>query len=142
MKKFFCILIAFFGINVFAQESSLQEPSQPRSSSVILQELRDNIQTMGEMISQKDSIIATNIATIEELQQKSIETAEKLEASIEREAEKNEKIIQQNNQLKLQRKQLIILSSILGFFVLLHIGILFLKIKWNIKLPYLLNTLL
>lgn len=139
MKKFFCFLIVFFGLSVFAQESPQIEP---RSSSVILQELRDNIQMMGEMISQKDSIIAGNIATIEELQQKSIETAEKLEASIEREAEKNEKIIQQNNQLKLQRKQLIILSSILGFFVLLHIGILFLKIKWNIKLPYLLNTLL
>lgn len=139
MKKFFCFLIVFFGLNVFAQESPQIEP---RSSSVILQELRDNIQMMGEMISQKDSIIAGNIATIEELQQKSIETAEKLEASIEREAEKNETIIQQNNQLKLQRKQLIILSSILGFFVLLHIGILFLKIKWNIKLPYLLNTLL
>jgi len=137
MKKFFCILIAFFSLSVFAQE-----PSQPRSSSVILQELRDNIQMMGEMISQKDSIIATNIETIEELQQKSIETTEKLEASIEREAEDKETIIQQNNQLKLQRKQLIILSSILGFFVLLHIGILFLKIKWNIKLPYLLNTLL
>ena len=137
MKKFFCILIAFFGISVFAQEIP-----QPRSSSVILQELRDNIQMMKDEISGKDFIIATNIETIEELQQKSIETAEKLEASIEREAEKNEKIIQQNNQLKLQRKQLIILSSILGFFVLLHIGILFLKIKWNIKLPYLLNTLL
>lgn len=139
MKKFFCILIVFFGINALAQEAPQIEP---RSSSVILQELRDNIQMMGEMISQKDSIIATNIETIEELQQKSIETAEKLEASIEREAEKNEKIIQQNNQLKLQRKQLIILSSILGFFVLLHIGILFIKVKWNIKLPYLLNTLL
>ena len=139
MKKFFCILIIFFGINVLAQEAP---QIQPRSSSVILQELRDNIQTMGEMISQKDSIIAEDIAIIEELQQKSIETAEKLEASIEREAEKNEKIIQQNNQLKLQRKQLIVLSLILGFFILLHIGILFLKIKWNIKLPYLLNTLL
>lgn len=139
MKKFFCFFIVFFGLSVFAQESPQIEP---RSSSVILQELRDNIQTMGEMISQKDSIIATNIETIEELQQKSIETTEKLEASIEREAEKNEKIIQQNNQLKLQRKQLTILSSILGFFVLIHIGILFLKIKWNIKLPYLLNTLL
>ena len=139
MKKFFCILIIFFGINVLAQEAPQIEP---RSSSVILQELRDNIQTMGEMISQKDSIIAEDIAIIEELQQKSIETAEKLEASIEREAEKNEKIIQQNNQLKLQRKQLIVLSLILGFFILLHIGILFLKVKWNIKLPYLLNTLL
>ena len=139
MKKFFCILIIFFGINVLAQEAPQIEP---RSSSVILQELRNNIQMMGEMISQKDSIIATDIEIIEKLQQKSIETAEKLEASIEREAEKNETIIQQNNQLKLQRKQLIILSSILGFFVLLHIGILFLKIKWNIKLPYLLNTLL
>ena len=139
MKKFFCILIIFFGINVLAQEAP---QIQPRSSSVILQELRDNIQTMGEMISQKDSIIAEDIAIIEELQQKSIETAEKLEASIEREAEKNEKIIQQNNQLKLQRKQLIVLSLILGFFILLHIGILFLKVKWNIKLPYLLNTLL
>ncbi len=139
MKKFFCFLIVFFGLSVFAQDAPQIEP---RSSSVILQELRDNIQTMGEMISQKDSIIAENITIIEVLQQKSIEAAEKLEASIEREAEKNEKIIQQNNQLKLQRKQLIILSSILGFFVLLHIGILFLKIKWNIKLPYLLNTLL
>ena len=142
MKKFFCILILFFGINALAQEVPSQESPQPRSSSVILQELRDNIQMMGEMISQKDSIIASNITTIEELQQKSIEAAEKLEASIEREAEDKETIIQQNNQLKLQRKQLIILSSILGFFVLLHIGILFLKIKWNIKLPYLLNTLL
>lgn len=139
MKKFFCFLIVFFGLSVFAQETPQIEP---RSSSVILQELRDNIQMMGDMISQKDSIIAENITTIEVLQQKSIETAEKLEASIEREAEKNEKIIQQNNQLKLQRKQLIVLSSILGFFVLLHIGILFLKVKWNIKLPYLLNTLL
>lgn len=139
MKKFFCILIIFFGINVFAQEAPQIEP---RSSSVILQELRDNIQMQRDEISEKDSIIAGNIETIEELQQKSIKIAEDLEVSIEREAEKNEKIIQQNNQLKLQRKQLTILSSILGFFVLLHIGILFLKIKWNIKLPYLLNTLL
>lgn len=139
MKKFFCILIIFFGINVFAQEAPQIEP---RSSSVILQELRDNIQMQRDEISEKDSVIAGNIETIEELQQKSIKIAEDLEVSIEREAEKNEKIIQQNNQLKLQRKQLTILSSILGFFVLLHIGILFLKIKWNIKLPYLLNTLL
>ncbi len=137
MKKFFCILIAFFSLSVFAQE-----PSQPRSSSVILQELRDNIQMMKDKISEKDFFIASNIATIENLQQENIKITEDLEASIEREAEDKETIIQQNNQLKLQRKQLIILSSILGFFVLLHIGILFLKIKWNIKLPYLLNTLL
>ncbi len=137
MKKFFCILIAVFSLSVFAQE-----PSQPRSSSVILQELRDNIQMMKDKISEKDFFIASNIATIENLQQENIKITEDLEASIEREAEDKETIIQQNNQLKLQRKQLIILSSILGFFVLLHIGILFLKIKWNIKLPYLLNTLL
>ena len=76
MKKFLSILIVLFSINVFAQET---QPVQPRSTAVIMQELRDNIESQKELIGEKDSIIASNLAVISEMQGNVEKIAEDME---------------------------------------------------------------
>ena len=137
MKKFLLIIAMLFSMStVFAQST------QPRSTAVIVQELRDNYAAQQIYIEELKAIGADKDVTIEELREKVMVTSNKLDKSIADDAKKAAEIIKLETQKKLLIKWLTIAVSILGAFFLLHLVILFIRIKWNVVLPYWLNALL
>ncbi len=142
MKKIcICIFCVFSLMYGFTQENNT-EGQTPRSTSIILQELRDNIKQQQDLILDKEQAINEHIETINQLQTENLKIAENLDKAIQQDAEKNQQIIEQNVKLKIQTKWLVVLSTILGLFFIGHFLILFLKLKWGITIPYWLNTLL
>lgn len=133
MKKFIILLLICFPL--FAQE-------KPRSTSVILEDLRTQITELNKINEERENSILEKENTINELNTKTEELLTKIDASVKDLSAANETIIQQNQKLKTQRKWLIVLASILGAFAIAHFVILFVKLKWKISLPYWLNTLI
>lgn len=114
----------------------------PRSTQVILQELQSTLQELRDLNTEQNNIIEDKLTTITELKEKNTQVTDKLKTILEEEAKANQLIVEQNTKLEMQKKWLIILSSILLGFVALHFVILALKLKFGISLPYWLNTLL
>ena len=138
MKKFICILMMAFCMPF----AFTQDAAAPRSTAIIIQEMRDNEKRMADYVEELKSINNDKDETIESLMGRVSTISEKLEAALKDEAEANTTIVKQNIKLRLLTKWLIIVVSILGTFVLLHGAIMFIKLKWGITLPYWLNTIL
>lgn len=137
MKKIFLILCLIFGMSsLFAQGQA------PRSTEVIVQELRDNYLAQQSYIDQLKAINSDKDLTIDSLTEKITSITEKLDFTMKESAEANETIIRNNETIKIKNKWLTIFVSILAGFLILHIVILILKLKFNITLPYWLNTLI
>lgn len=137
MKKVLLILCLIFGINfLFAQNQT------PRSTEVIVQELRDNYLAQQSYIDQLKAINSDKDLTIDSLTEKITSITERLDITMKESAEANETIIRNNETIKIKNKWLTIFVSILAGFLILHIVILILKLKFNITLPYWLNTLI
>ncbi len=136
MKKIGLFLLGcLFCGQLFAQDA-------PRSTSVIIQELRDNYQAMADYNEQLKNLNSDKDITIEELKFKVSDVSENLDKALKEDSEKTETIIKQNEDIKIKNKWLAIISSILGAFFILHVVLLILYFKFGIKLPYMLNTIL
>ena len=116
--------------------------SQPRSFNVIIQELKDNNKILLDHNNELKKIIEDDNLTIDVLKQRLQIVETNLDKSIEENAIVNAEIIQQTNKIKNLNLTLTIIILVLVFFFVLHFIILFLKIKWNITLPYWLNSIL
>ena len=140
MKKLFLIIAMIFSLGTVCVAQTSAEA--PRSTAVIVQELRDNYKAQQVYIEELRTLNNDKDVTIEELKEKVTITTEKMDKAIEEDAKKTTEIIKLTIKNKLLIKWLIIAVSILGGFFLLHIVILFLRVKWNIILPYWLNAIL
>lgn len=138
MKKIFLaiIMVLSFSSIVYAQTEA------PRSTSVIIQELKDNYKAQQIYIDELRSVNDSKDITIEELQEKIVFTTNKMDEAIKDDAEKTTELIKANTKNKILIKWLITIISILGFFVIVHAAFVFLKLKFNIEVPYMLNTIL
>lgn len=139
MKKLFLIIAMIFSLGTVCVA---QTSEAPRSTAVIVQELRDNYKAQQVYIEELRTLNNDKDVTIEELKEKVTITTEKMDKAIEEDAKKTTEIIKLTTKNKLLIKWLTIAVSILGGFFLLHIVILFLRVKWNIILPYWLNAIL
>ena len=103
---------------------------------------KENIIKIQERVNELESTVVLRENDIKKLQEDVDRLVVQIDRDTEEIAEKGQKIIEQNEKLRIQRKWLIILISMFATFVLAHIAILIIKLKWNIKLPYWLNTIL
>jgi len=137
MKKFLCaLLFVLFTGTVFAQ------PTAPRSSNVIIQELRDNYKAVLDCNEELKTAVADKDITIEELRATVKEITLKNDLAIEQKVKDDADKLAKELKIKKLAKGLAISTSILGGFLLLHILILILYYKFKITLPYTLNTIL
>jgi len=140
MRKLFLIFAILFSLGtspVFAQT-----PEVPRSTNVIIQDIKSNYEKQREYIETLRAINNDKESTIDELRIKVDDITNKWTAAIEEDSKKTIEIINLTTKNKSLIKWLTIAVSILGSLLLLHIVITFLKIKWNITLPYWLNSIL
>lgn len=140
MRKLFLVFAVLFSLGaapVFAQT-----PEAPRSTAVIVQELRDNYKAQQVYIDELRATNSSKDVTIDELRVKVDDITNKWTDAIEEDSKKTTEIITLTTKNRLLIKWLIIAVAILGGFFLLHIVILFLRVKWNIILPYWLNAIL
>jgi ABC-type lipoprotein release transport system permease subunit len=140
MRKLFLIFAILFSLGtspVFAQT-----PEVPRSTNVIIQDIKSNYEKQREYIETLRAINNDKESTIDELRIKVDDITNKWTAAIEEDSKKTIEIINLTTKNKSLIKWLTIAVSILGSLLLLHIVIAFLKIKWNITLPYWLNSIL
>jgi len=140
MRKLFLILAILFSLGtapVFAQT-----PEAPRSTAVIVQELRDNYKAQQIYIDELRATNSSKDVTIDELRVKVDDITNKWTDAIEEDSKKTTEIIKLTTKNKLLIKWLSIAVAILGGLFLLHILTLILKLKWNITLPYWLNAIL
>jgi len=140
MKKLFLIVAMIFSLGTVCVAQTSAEA--PRSTAVIVQELRDNYKAQQIYIDELRATNSSKDVTIEELKEKVASTTEKMDKAIEEDAKKTTEIIKLTTKNKLFIKWLSIVVAILGGFFLLHIATLILKLKWNITLPYWLNAIL
>ena len=140
MKKIFLMFFIVFPFLSFAQ---------PRSSAEIITDLRNNINTLKELNSEKENIIIDSKKTIKELKEDNLKLITEVEKDVELREELNKTIVkqdakikQQNKDLEKQRKQLVYINCFLSGIIVLHLIIFFINIRFKIKLPYWLNTLL
>jgi Skp family chaperone for outer membrane proteins len=137
MKKFLCaLLFVLFTGTVFAQSTA------PRSSNVIIQELRDNYKAVLDCNEELKSAVADKDITIEELREKVLTITAENDKAIEEKVKSDAENLKKELKIKRLAKGLAISTSILGGFLLLHILILILYYKFKITLPYTLNTIL
>lgn len=140
MRKLFLIFAILFSLGtapVFAQASEA-----PRSTNVIIQDIKSNYEKQRDYIDELRKINSDNKSTIDELRIKVDDITNKWTDAIEEDSKKTIEIINLTTKNKSLIKWLTIAVSILGSLLLLHIVIAFLKIKWNITLPYWLNSIL
>lgn len=136
MRNKIVLLLLLFGGLVFAEETT------PRSTTVIIKEIREELNQLKTINENDKLIIEQRDNNINSLNEEVKNLTINLDKSVNDLSEANANIIKQNERIKLQRKWLIILASILGVFTIAHFIILFIKLKFNIKLPYWLNTIL
>lgn len=115
---------------------------KPRDTKVILEDLKYQINELNEINSQREELLIEKENTITELNDKTNKLLEEIDLSVKDLSKANETIIKQNQSLKIQRKWLVILITILGVFALAHFVILYLKLRYKISLPYWLNALI
>lgn len=140
MRKLFLIFVILFSLGtapIFAQASEA-----PRSTNVIIQDIKSNYEKQREYIETLRAINNDKESTIDELRIKVDDITNKWTDAIEEDSKKTIEIINLTTKNKSLIKWLTIAVSILGGLLLLHIIIAFLKIKWNITLPYWLNSIL
>ena len=140
MRKLFLIFAILFSLGaapVFAQTHEA-----PRSTNVIIQDIKSNYEKQREYIETLRAINNDKESTIDELRIKVDDITNKWTDAIEEDSKKTIEIINLTTKNKSLIKWLTIAVSILGGLLLLHIIIAFLKIKWNITLPYWLNSVL
>lgn len=127
---------------LFLLSSCLFAQEAPRSSKVILGELRDQLTELKQINTERQNIIDEQSGTIDNLNAQIQSLITSLDKSVSDLTTANENIIKQNEKIKAQRKWLIILIVIFGAFAIAHFVILFLKVKYKINLPYWLNSLI
>lgn len=140
MKKLFLIIAMIFSLGTVCVAQTSAEA--PRSTAVIVQELRDNYKAQQVYIEELRATNSSKDVTIDELRTKVDDITNKWTDAIEEDSKKTTEIITLTTKNRLLIKWLIIAVAILGGFFLLHIVILFLRVKWNIILPYWLNAIL
>lgn len=140
MKKLFLIIAMIFSLGTVC---IAQTPAEaPRSTNVIIQDIKSNYEKQREYIETLRAINNDKESTIDELRIKVDDITNKWTDAIEEDSKKTIEIINLTTKNKSLIKWLTIAVSILGGLLLLHIIIAFLKIKWNITLPYWLNSIL
>lgn len=139
MKKFILILVSLFCFTVVAQEVQPQKEMTFEDYYIQAKESTAKIQTYVEELENKTTL---QEADIEKLQSNVKNLVGQVDEKVEQISEQGTKILQLYEKVKLQRKWLLILSSILGVLFVGHIILLLLKAKWNITIPYWLNTIL
>ena len=121
MRKLFLVFAVLFSLGaapVFAQT-----PEAPRSTAVIVQELRDNYKAQQVYIDELRATNSSKDVTIDELRVKVDDITNKWTDAIEEDSKKTTEIITLTTKNRLLIKWLIIAVAILGGFFLLHIEI-------------------
>lgn len=137
----FILIFLFMGFFTFGQTSE-NEIKEPRTVAEIMQDIKNQVSELESLSDARLQIIENDKASIEKLSNENTTIKENLNSLLSELSEANETIIRQDEKIKIQRNILITISIILGLFFIVHIVILILKLKFNITLPYWLNTLI
>lgn len=139
MKKIVLLLVSLFCFSAFAQDA---EPQKEMTFEDYYQQAKESTIKIQAYVEELEGKTALQASDIEKLQGDIAVLVTQVDEKVEQISDQAGKILELNTKLKMQRKWLAILSCILGVFFIGHIVLLFLKAKWNITIPYWLNTIL
>lgn len=136
MRNKIVLLLLLFGGLAFTEEVA------PRNTTVIIKEIKEELNQLKTINENNKLIIEQRDNNINSLNEEVKNLIINLDKTVNDLSEANSNIIKQNERIRIQKKWLIMLTSILGVLTIAHFVILFIKLKFNIKLPYWLNTIL
>ena len=131
MKNKILLLLLLISAPVFSQ-----------SISQHAENLKNQIQELKEINAQKELIIQDQTLTIEELEKKEAEYDAAMKSRIEEIDRLSQEMFKQEIKIKSLNKKLTIAVIIFVIMFLIKAVIMFLKWKYGIKLPYIINCIL
>ena len=131
MKNKILLLLLLISAPVFSQ-----------SISQHAENLKNQIQELKEINAQKELIIQDQTLTIEELEKKEAEYDAAMKSRIEEIDKLSQEMFKQEIKIKSLNKKLTIAVIIFVIMFLIKAVIMFLKWKYGIKLPYIINCIL
>jgi len=131
MKNKILLLLLLISLPAFSQ--SISENNQ---------KLKSQIQELRELNTQRELIIKEQASEIEGLDKKVYEYDQAFKEKLDEIDKQSETIFKQDLKIKSQNKKLIIFTIFFIIMILIKIVIMFLKWKYGIKLPYIINCIL
>lgn len=131
MKNKILLLLLLISLPAFSQ--SISENNQ---------KLKSQIQELRELNAQRELIIKEQVSEIEGLDKKIYEYDQAFKEKLDEIDKQSETIFKQDLKIKSQNKKLIIFTIFFIIMILIKIVIMFLKWKYGIKLPYIINCIL
>lgn len=131
MKNKILLLLLLVSMPVFSQTISENN-----------QRLRTQVQELKEINAQRELIIQEQASQIEGLDKKIYEYDQAFKAKLDEIDKQSETIFKQDLKIKSQNKKLTIITIFFIVMILIKTVIMFLKWKYGIKLPYIINCIL
>lgn len=131
MKNKILLLLLLISLPAFSQ--SISENNQ---------KLKSQIQELRELNAQRELIINEQASEIEGLDKKIYEYDQAFKEKLDEIDKQSETIFKQDLKIKSQNKKLIIFTIFFIIMILIKAVIMFLKWKYGIKLPYIINCIL
>lgn len=131
MKNKILLLLLLISLPVFSQTISENN-----------QKLKSQVQELRELNAQRELIIKEQASEIEGLDKKIYEYDQAFKEKLDEIDKQSETIFKQDLKIKSQNKKLIIFTIFFIIMFLIKIVIMFLKWKYGIKLPYIINCIL
>lgn len=131
MKNKILLLLLLVSMPVFSQTISENN-----------QRLRTQVQELKEINAQRELIIQEQASQIEGLDKKIYEYDQAFKAKLDEIDKQSETIFKQDLKIKSQNKKLTIITIFFIVMILIKAVIMFLKWKYGIKLPYIINCIL
>ena len=117
-------------------------PVFPQTISENNQKLKSQLQELRELNAQRELIINEQASEIEGLDKKIYEYDQAFKEKLDEIDKQSETIFKQDLKIKSQNKKLIIFTIFFIIMILIKVVIMFLKWKYGIKLPYIINCIL
>lgn len=131
MKNKILLLLLLVSMPVFSQTISENN-----------QKLKTQVQELRELNAQRELIINEQASEIEGLDKKIYEYDQAFKEKLDEIDKQSETIFKQDLKIKSQNKKLIIFTIFFIIMILIKAVIMFLKWKYGIKLPYIINCIL
>ena len=131
MKNKILLLLLLISLPVFSQ--SISENNQ---------KLKSQVQELRELNAQRELIINEQASKIEGLDKKIYEYDQAFKEKLDEIDNQSETIFKQDLKIKSQNKKLIIFTIFFIIMILIKAVVMFLKWKYGIKLPYIINCIL
>lgn len=120
----------------------ISSPVFSQSISQHTNSLKEKIATLQEINAQRESVIENQSLTIEELREDVKRYDNAFKERLEEIDELGQKVYEQDLKIKKQNKILFIMTIIFIIMIAIKVVVMFLKYKFGIKLPYIINCII